>query len=253
MNGVELVASWFTPTVLFCVLNLMIGTIFITSSLKPPKQQGKLAGHDGDRQPQLLRVPSLFERVKSINLSRYYTEQSDPVHYAVAGQHQHQQQEKLGGHDDEQPPQLVRVPSFFERVKSINLSRYRAEQSDPAHHAVPAEEQEVHQQEPEYETEEHHHVTRSKSDTVTQATATAAVRVLKKCASEKVGKGEEEVEADPRRPATTRERTAASGREDEAVDAKADDFINRFRQQLKLQRLDSILRYREMLNRGTGR
>ncbi|KAK4396914.1 Pathogen-associated molecular patterns-induced protein A70 [Sesamum angolense] len=252
MNGVELVASWFTPTVLFCVLNLMIGTIFITSSLKPPKQQEKLAGHDDERQPQLLRVPSLFERVKSINLSRHRAEQSDPLHYAVAGHHQHKQQEKLAGHDDdEQPPQLVRVPSFFERVKSINLSRYRAEQSDPAHHAVQAQEQEVHRQEPEYEAEEHHHVARSKSDTVTQATA--AVRVLKKCASEKVGKGEEEVEADPRRPATTRERTAASSGEDEAVDAKADDFINRFRQQLKLQRLDSILRYREMLDRGTGR
>ncbi|XP_011093736.1 LOW QUALITY PROTEIN: uncharacterized protein LOC105173623 [Sesamum indicum] len=228
MNGIELVASWFTPTVLFCVLNLMIGTIFITSSLKPPKQQEKLAGHDA--------------------------EQCDPVHYAVEGHQQHKQQEKIGGHDDdEQPPQLVRVPSFFERVKSINLSRYRAEQSDPVHHAVPAQEQEAHQQDPEYETEEPHHVTRSKSDTATQASATAALRVLKKCASEKVGKGEEEVEEDPRRPATTRERTAASGGEDEAVDAKADDFINRFRQQLKLQRLDSILRYREMLNRGTGR
>lgn len=34
------------------------------------------------------------------------------------------------------------------------------------------------------------------------------------------------------------------------VDARADDFINRFRQQLKLQRLDSLLRYKEMLNRG---
>ncbi|KAK4415683.1 Pathogen-associated molecular patterns-induced protein A70 [Sesamum alatum] len=261
MNGVELVASWFTPTVLFCVLNFMIGTIFITSSLKPPKQQEKLGGHDDGHRPQLVRVPSFFERVKSINLSRHRAEQSDHVHYAVPAQEQeahlqHQHQEKLGGHDDDQPPQLSRVPSFFERVMSINLSRHRAEQPNPVHDAVPAQEQE-----PEYETEEPHHVTRTKSDTVTQvtATATAAVRarVLKKCLSEKVEavvvKGEEEVEADPRRPATTRERTAASGGEDEAVDAKADDFINRFRQQLKLQRLDSILRYREMLNRGTAR
>ncbi|THG08564.1 hypothetical protein TEA_015924 [Camellia sinensis var. sinensis] len=36
---------------------------------------------------------------------------------------------------------------------------------------------------------------------------------------------------------------------DEQVDAKADDFINRFRQQLKLQRLDSIRRYKDMINK----
>jgi len=31
---------------------------------------------------------------------------------------------------------------------------------------------------------------------------------------------------------------------DDEVDAKADDFINKFKQQLKLQRLESLLRYR---------
>ena len=35
-----------------------------------------------------------------------------------------------------------------------------------------------------------------------------------------------------------------------SVDARADDFINKFRQQLQLQRLHSLLNYREMLNRG---
>lgn len=37
------------------------------------------------------------------------------------------------------------------------------------------------------------------------------------------------------------------GREGE-VDAKADDFINRFKQQLKMQRLESLLRYRTNSN-----
>ncbi|CAL4889103.1 unnamed protein product [Urochloa decumbens] len=37
------------------------------------------------------------------------------------------------------------------------------------------------------------------------------------------------------------------------VDARADDFIKRFREQLRLQRLDSILRYRDTLRRtGTA-
>lgn len=39
--------------------------------------------------------------------------------------------------------------------------------------------------------------------------------------------------------------------EEEGVDAKADDFINRFRQQLRLQRLDSILRCRDILTRNS--
>ncbi|CAO2037725.1 unnamed protein product [Urochloa humidicola] len=49
---------------------------------------------------------------------------------------------------------------------------------------------------------------------------------------------------------------AAGGRGEEAaveVDERADDFIRRFREQLRLQRLDSILRYRDTLRRtGTA-
>ncbi|PIN17271.1 hypothetical protein CDL12_10073 [Handroanthus impetiginosus] len=198
MNGVELMTSWFTPTVLFCILNLMIGTIFITSSLKPQQSQRNI----GDNE------------------------------------------------DSHPPPQLARVPSFLERVKSFNLSRYLSEPNEPVHYAVPAQEQAAHQVESEQETEESHHVTRSKSDTAEKATP--AARVLKKSASEKVAPTKKiEEEVDLRRPVTEREKTAPSREEDDAVDAKADDFINRFRQQLKLQRLDSILRYKEMLNRGT--
>ena len=48
--------------------------------------------------------------------------------------------------------------------------------------------------------------------------------------------------------------TVAKGDDDdEEVDAKADDFINRFKQHLKSQRLDSIIRYKEMIGRGSGK
>ena len=40
-------------------------------------------------------------------------------------------------------------------------------------------------------------------------------------------------------------RAGAAAEEDEEVDARADDFINKFKQQLKLQRLDSIIRARK--------
>lgn len=50
-----------------------------------------------------------------------------------------------------------------------------------------------------------------------------------------------------------RQRTSFKRRDvvvEEEVDARADDFINRFKEQLKIQRLNSILNYKEMLNRG---
>jgi hypothetical protein len=39
----------------------------------------------------------------------------------------------------------------------------------------------------------------------------------------------------------------------QCVNARADDFINKFRQQLQLQRLNSLLNYKEVLNRGGGK
>uniref|UniRef100_A0A803N1W1 Uncharacterized protein n=1 Tax=Chenopodium quinoa TaxID=63459 RepID=A0A803N1W1_CHEQI len=39
---------------------------------------------------------------------------------------------------------------------------------------------------------------------------------------------------------------------DNGVDAKADDFINRFKKQLQMQRNDSIVRYKEMISRTSA-
>lgn len=101
-------------------------------------------------------------------------------------------------------------------------------------------------------------MTRSKSDTCHEATPERVPAKMKKSASEKaVGRRvEEKEEVELRRPATVRERKVCETvalREDEGVDAKADDFINRFKQQLKLQRLDSLIRYKEMLSRGSAK
>ena len=39
----------------------------------------------------------------------------------------------------------------------------------------------------------------------------------------------------------------------QCVNARVDDFINKFRQQLQLQRLNSLLNYKEVLNHGGGK
>lgn len=84
---------------------------------------------------------------------------------------------------------------------------------------------------------------------------------MKKSASAKSAFAHFEVTdiVESRRPATVRvsktkptiAEEEGSG-DDEEVDAKADDFINKFKQQLKLQRLDSIIRYKEMVGRGNN-
>ncbi|XP_057787605.1 pathogen-associated molecular patterns-induced protein A70-like [Salvia miltiorrhiza] len=290
MNGVELVASWLTPTVLFCVLNLMIGAIFF---LKPPQQRND----QHQPKPRLVRVSSFLERVKAYNLSTYQSPQPDP-----AAPQTTTKPDNLDSYRSLQPQPAAReleVPHHA-RSKSdamdnaMNLSNYEAPQSEPAarehvdsHHVgrskpesmenafkfpsyhSPQREPEARvedphhapdavanafdfamyeSQRPEAEEEEPHHVTRTTSDAVVKAAP--AARALKKSLSEKISMVEEEEEDEERwRPSTVRERTA----EDEEVDGKADDFINKFRQQLKLQRMDSNLRYDEMLNRGTGR
>ncbi|KAF7143521.1 hypothetical protein RHSIM_Rhsim05G0020400 [Rhododendron simsii] len=268
------ISSWFTPTVLFCLLNLTIGTIYLSSNFKshhknPPYQN---QNHSDHNPTQLARAPSILDRVRSINFSLYRSDsldalQPDPLQTQLArapsipdqvrsinysspdrsdsvDPSQPEPQQPEPQQPDPVQPQLTRAPSILERVKSFNFSLYGYDHPDPKHHS------------------KLDHVTRSKSDTTGdgQGHAAAAAARMRKSASEKWREEEEAAaeEEELRRPATVREgkgTTAAGffGEEEEEVDAKADDFINRFKQQLKLQRLDSLLRYREMLTRGSSR
>ena len=82
-------------------------------------------------------------------------------------------------------------------------------------------------------------------------------RKMKKSASAKSAFAhfEEADIVENRRPATVREgKGKATEEEDDGeVDAKAADFINKFKKQLQLQKLDSIIRYKEMIERGSGK
>ncbi|KAI3503284.1 hypothetical protein L1887_31724 [Cichorium endivia] len=100
------IATWSTPTVLFCLLNLVIATIYIASNFKSHNH------HPHNSQYQLARPPSFLERVKSVNLSSFYntTESHDEhsVPYDSTGYNP--------------MSHLNRAPSLLQRVKSIDFS-----------------------------------------------------------------------------------------------------------------------------------
>ncbi|XP_016494569.1 uncharacterized protein LOC107813775 [Nicotiana tabacum] len=244
---IESLSSWFTPTVLFCVLNLMIGIILISSSIKNDKKQQYT---EDNNLPQLPRTPSLLQRVRSVN---YFSFVPEPFNSPLTTPH----------FADNSSPRLDYSPSLLQRIRSINFSFSRSEKLSPFpsldQYAGPADENAPQTVEAVTEEEEglECHVMRSKSTTCAETT------LMKKLASEEilaaVQKEEEEVVVVRQRPATVRERKQGNrktkkslGRDDEAVDRKADDFISKFREQLKMQRIDSIQRYKEMLNRGVS-
>ncbi|XP_038991497.1 pathogen-associated molecular patterns-induced protein A70-like, partial [Hibiscus syriacus] len=106
----DFMASWFTPTSLFLLLNFVIGTVFLLSLLTPPKTPPHYGGRYHSAPSTLHRAPSLLDRVKSNNFSAFKFEDV------------HQQ------HVDNN---LERAPSILERVKSINLNLYEYPPQNP--------------------------------------------------------------------------------------------------------------------------
>lgn len=217
--------SWFTPTVLFVLLNLVIGTIAITSGIR----RAHAHPHEDDshfRRPDALhtfvRSPSsVLERLKSIgSLYRY---RSGEIPFETA---------------------TVHAPATTATVTAATLVSQGDSQAVEAFETL--------DEAYEAAASSAHHFARSQSDSHPTA-GEIPVKLpakLKKSASTKSAFAhfEEKETVAALRPATTRHNQPSAG--DEEVDAKADVFINRFRQQLKLQRLDSIMRYKEMLTRS---
>ncbi|CAM0910247.1 unnamed protein product [Alopecurus aequalis] len=218
------VHGWFTPAVLFLVLNIVIGTIAVSSKVASAAGNGEgaadAAGVGGERR-SLSRVPSMaLDRLRSFKLSRQAAPAPEPPVTGVVD---------LGS--EEMPPPVE----------------------------TEAEYQSAH---------EHVHIERSMSEAAVEPELPPLPARLRKSASDKSAfahfVAEEDTEAvEARRPATTRdgarrrplvaEEPVSEEEAEEAggeVDARADDFINKFHHQLKLQRMDSFVRYRDTLRRS---
>ncbi|XP_047323106.1 pathogen-associated molecular patterns-induced protein A70-like [Impatiens glandulifera] len=242
--------SWFTPTVFFILLNIVIGTIAITSNLSHRHQQQQQQSKQdlNLQQNPLFRSPSVLQRLRSINFYpyKYHDPEPSPYHFSPSyvsddsNSPLHQTSDKL-----QTPP--TEPHHVFQQT---HLEEETEEQDD--------EEEEAKSMDEVYSQLTNRHVTRTRSDTepASGEVPTKLPAKMRKSASMKsafghFNKDDAAAVVEARRPATVRESKTRLGDADEEVDAKADDFINKFKQQLKLQRLDSILRYKEMIGRGT--
>ncbi|XP_062098908.1 pathogen-associated molecular patterns-induced protein A70-like [Humulus lupulus] len=271
--------SWLTPTVLFLLLNLMIAAIFITSTLT---SQDPNQNQNNHRQQRRLRP--VLQKLNSFNFSTYRA-QEPTTHLqkspAEPDEHVEQQQPE---------PHLARSPSMLQKLISINFYNHLAPaQSQNQNFANPEptttrldfkQEQEQHIEWSDSEEEESQDQVKredvrgvgdqSMDDGDSQlknggsganseakpSNGDAPPKMLKKSASANsiVPHIKEDDIVESRRPGTVREGKAkpAEAETAEEFDAKADEFINKFNQQLKMQRLDSATRYKEMIERGAG-
>ena len=162
----------------------------------------------------------MLQRASSFNFSLFKFDQPNNPEPPVLSEYPTLQHSELEHVNPDPPTQIARTPSLLERLKSISVL-YRSDSTTP---------------EPETDTDEsedeiadpgHDHlVRRSKSDRVGGVVVKPGEKMTKS-ASEK--------------STLEKKRETASLGYDEEVDAKADDFINRFKQQLRLQRLNSLL------------
>ncbi|XP_011019460.1 PREDICTED: interaptin [Populus euphratica] len=302
--------SWLTPAVFFVLLNLMIGTIFVSSRLatqKPGDQHQEQEKHVQAQYGhgyQLIRSPSVLQRLKSISLCSYRSQEPTTVNVEKPQDsdqrftfHQQTSQQDYQYHQNQNQPTISSSPSMLQKIKSSNLYSYSSQESfnptstkthenqesTPTHfnsqqiytqiqehdERLQAEEEEdgfqdeeneqVQDQEQPFEeidsTLQGSKLSKSISDTkpTSGEVPKKLPKKMRKSASAKsvFSNFEEEDIVESRRPATVKEGKTTTEVGDTEVDAKADDFIYKFKQQLKLQRVDSIIRYKDMITGGS--
>ncbi|KAL2926930.1 Uncharacterized protein RDABS01_023101 [Bienertia sinuspersici] len=240
----------------------MIGTIAFTSAFSSQKsthnhheQHHQQQFQQQQIQTQLSRSTSVLQRLKSINLNNLYTFYSPPptTHF------QHPQPEPepepepkpeetnpqpTAEEDEDDTPSMEEI---YNRIKQSNqVSHYGRQNSDtkPSGGEVPVKLPQKMKKSASHKSAFNHfqiqkELNNNNNTRNNNNNHNVGVNRIS------VGTVEEEEERE-KIPATFKEKEE---REDEGVDAKADDFINRFKKQLRLQRIDSIVRYKEMISR----
>ncbi|XP_074289265.1 uncharacterized protein LOC141614418 [Silene latifolia] len=233
-------SNWFTPTFLFLFLNLMIATIFFTSSFQQPQPQQQqqqqpqqqLQQQQQQSSPsQITRAPSLLHRLKSIN---FYTHPSTPQNPSP--------QPKSKPEPESKPRD--RVPVWAASIDEDKVDDEAEGDGDgPTLEEIYSRIKGI--------TPGHN---RQKSDTL-PFSGDIPVKLpakIRKSASDKSAfnhfeAAENAVETE--NIAVAEAAVTTSGE----VDAMADDFISRFKKQLQLQRVESIMRYKDMITRGSAK
>ncbi|KAK8543189.1 hypothetical protein V6N13_136279 [Hibiscus sabdariffa] len=233
-----LMATWLSPITLFLFLNVMIATIFIISRLSPHKTPCIVAGVDyNSSPPSLHRPPSFLDRVKSFNFSTYRF----PLSNAEVDHHLQQA-------DDSAAHRLDRSPSILERVSY--LYKYSPQIIETDYNIHPAQQElsrapSLLERVKSFDFTSFYKSGSIKSNQTEPSGEVERVQAESKTTPEKMKKSRRKVEEEAEIIKGTA--TTALEEDDPGVDAKADDFINKFKQQLKMQRLQSLLRYRDVL------
>ncbi|GJS53879.1 putative mediator of RNA polymerase II transcription subunit 10b-like protein isoform 1 [Tanacetum coccineum] len=258
--------SWFTSTVLFILLNLMIATILFTSNLpqnnQPPQQEQEANNDDKDQQKETekQKQPSILTRIKSFTFEQNHHDDQDDVldHHAqqpieyVFNQPMHYQHfdfdqptETIATHYDFNAKYSGEVVSgadkfsgeFSDEVQDIETEDTLLD-SEPTHEEI----LDANGVEDEFE---------SMDDVYSKVVDSKKSKKMKKSTSLKVGfkdDFDDDVAAlESRRPDTVRVKKVMMVEEDDdddgvEVDSRADDFINKFKNDLKLQRIESIMK-----------
>lgn len=218
--------GWFTPTVLFVLLNVMIVTIAVTSGMRQNNNTNK----------ELRRNPSLLYRLSSFNFSKSRSEEITDFEKIQ------EEEEKV---PEEKMPDNVAVEEEKTRPKMAKERKSKVE----------AQAGETSQKTQKKKLS--NGLGRSKSDTdpTGDLRPPPLPQKLKKSGtfespfSHFDSQALSVLEATPE-AVNTVESDDNTPEDAEEVNAKADDFINKFKQQLKLQRIESIVRYKDMINRG---
>ncbi|KAB1996401.1 hypothetical protein ES319_D13G228500v1 [Gossypium barbadense] len=253
----DLRETWLSPTTLFLFLDIMVGTIFFISRITPHRTPyvADYGNSSSSSSPSLDRSLSFFGRVTSFNFSTY----SFPISSQDVNHHFLQTDDGSAAH------QVERAPSILERVKS-NFYKYSPQSPEtdciePAQQSLISRAPSLLERVKSFykpDTVKPNETEPTVTDSNGSETGLSSVHgEIKRIQSEPMVRQRElpekmkksrrkvEKEVEMKRSASTGiEETTPFEDDDHVVDAKAEDFIEKFKQQLKLQRLNSLLPYR---------